>query len=72
MFYCLICREAQLQQEGHIHLEEFQEETFHEMIDNITVIKQAGGYSAVTFPSVLVMKDMWKYGTPNTSLADFM
>jgi hypothetical protein len=63
-----------LRQEGYddADLEEFQQETFGTLVDDISIIKQAGGYSSVTFPGLFVLKDIWKFGYPGTSLEDFM
>jgi hypothetical protein len=61
-----------MEREGYTNLEEYLPENFDDVSDNIGVIKQAGAYSAVTFPGLFVLKDIKKFCSPNASLESFM
>jgi hypothetical protein len=61
-----------MEHEGYSNLEEYQPEIFDGCGENIGVIKQAGAYSAVTFPGLFVLKDIKKFCSPNGSLESFM
>jgi hypothetical protein len=61
-----------MEREGYTHLEEYEIECFDDVADNISVIKQAGAYSAVTFPGLFILKDIKKFCSPSASLDSFM